>query len=288
MLMHRILDLANPVSDCQAFDAIEKCWGNYPKDRVQLIGLVVFAGLASILGVGIATPLIFRKIVSFGVRAIEDAQILESRIKSIDEGDLFKSYQSLGNFYSPSTSQALFMSDQGRGFTVFYAGEMITSWESLEKKLQHLKDDDKAVILASLSQEGLSPITVERAHTLTEDILPQESHPRIVENFSPENPVRYEISLNRGSPIFKITAPLKMVALDFKGDLPVDREHSKCTVEITVNLSEKTATPWVLRESENKRISSVLPCVNAEDYSIAPRSMADLHSLGLIPLLANL
>lgn len=74
-----ILDLANPTSDLRAFDAIGQCWKERPQHRVRLVALAIFAGLASILGAGIATPLIFRTIVFYGVGIIRESESIDPR-----------------------------------------------------------------------------------------------------------------------------------------------------------------------------------------------------------------
>ena len=74
-----ILDLANPVSNNSAFGAIEECWKEQPQHRVWLVALAIFAGLASILGAGIATPLIFRTIVFNGVGAMRESENIDPR-----------------------------------------------------------------------------------------------------------------------------------------------------------------------------------------------------------------
>ena len=79
MSVNRILDLANPVSDCRAFDTIGRRWKENPQCKLQLVCLIAFAALASILGVGIATPLIFRTIILYGIGAIEDSASTKDR-----------------------------------------------------------------------------------------------------------------------------------------------------------------------------------------------------------------
>ncbi len=74
-----ILDLANPASNTKASDAIGQCWKEQPQHRVWLVALAIFAGLASILGAGIATPLIFRTIVFYGVGAIREFESIDPR-----------------------------------------------------------------------------------------------------------------------------------------------------------------------------------------------------------------
>lgn len=189
MSFNRILNLANPASDLRAFDAIEQCWEAHPACKAKLVALVVFAGVASIFGMGLGTPLIFRAIVLHGVLAL--------RVKAIDPQELFSSYESMKEGFSKQRSCGLFISDESRSFATFCNGERIRYLEVLEKKLKSFDADDQSIILACLSQEGLTPI-IERSAAIIERMLPGKCAPRIVGNYSPENPVA--ITLNQGIP----------------------------------------------------------------------------------------
>ncbi len=235
MSFNRILNLANPASDLRTFDAIEQCWENHPASKAKLVGLVTFAGFTSMFGMGFGTPLIFRAIVLHGV--------LELRVNAIDPRELFSSYESMKKGFSEQRSLDLFSSDESRSFATFCDEERIRSLDVLQGKLSSFDPDDQPIILACLSQEGLMPI-IERSAAIIERMLPQECVPRIVGNHSSENPVA--ITLNPGSPIFKITAPLKIVAIDFRGEIPEDKDYLTFTMEVAVDLSQKTATCRIL------------------------------------------
>lgn len=74
-----VLELINPFSDVKTTEKITEKWNeNTISNKLQIFGLIIFAGLASIPGALIFSPLIFRTIVIKGLENVPSKQDIDT------------------------------------------------------------------------------------------------------------------------------------------------------------------------------------------------------------------